>query len=366
MDWFLRQSFGLAQFPSKMDFIKMKEALAFIGILALAVSLWFLKEHSDKKIIDSKNETIKSFQETVQSKDDIIVKNNALLDLKNEMIKSLQDTVQSKEDTIVKNNALIDSGNSTIKSLKDTIQTKEDIISKDSVIISAYQEQLAGFIKRDDENKDNENERENEKVYPDDNGFDAQDLGSGFNAFQVFGPIKNPHNLKFPDKIPNHTPWKFGGGNSGIAANGSALFLTGATNLDSNGATSTSGQAGFLEFSGSSISQSVTLPAGTYTVTFDYEGRRDYAPANQIAVSIDGTVLFKGSPTNCDKFERVTTNSIFLATSGKHELMFRGLGGIGDVSGFHTTFIDNISLNVVGSRTAGSDIPMPLHRETQQ
>jgi len=32
-----------------MDFLKMKEALAFIGILALAVSLWFLKGHNDKK-----------------------------------------------------------------------------------------------------------------------------------------------------------------------------------------------------------------------------------------------------------------------------------------------------------------------------
>jgi len=50
-------------------------------------------------------------------------------------------------------------------------------------------------------------------------------------------------------------------------------------------------------------------------------------PANQIDVSIDGTVLFKGTPTDCTNFKRVTTDPISLATSGQHELMFRGLGG---------------------------------------
>ncbi len=35
----------------------MKEAVAVIGILALAISLWFVKFYSDEEIIDSKNET---------------------------------------------------------------------------------------------------------------------------------------------------------------------------------------------------------------------------------------------------------------------------------------------------------------------
>lgn len=332
--------------PFKMDVLKMKEALAFIGILALAVSLWFIKERSDKKIIDSKNEAIKSLQDTVQAKADLIAKDNDLLDLKNEMIKSLQSTIQLKEDIIVKNNALLDSGNLVIKSLNDIIQTKEGLIDRNNAIISAYQEQLAGLTKKDAGDKDDDSL----KVYPEDNGFEAQDLGSGFNAYQVFGPVNNPANVKIPSKIPNHTPWKFGGGNSGIAANGSGFYLTGAANLDSNGATSTSGQAGYLEFNGSSISQSTTLPTGTYSVTFDYEGRRDYAPANQIAVSIDKTVLFTGAPTDCNNFKRVTTDSIFLAKSGHHELLFRGLGAMGDISGDHTTFIDNISFNLIGTR----------------
>jgi hypothetical protein len=331
-----------------MDFLKMKEALAFIGILALAVSLWFLKEHSDKKLIDSKNETIKSLQDTVQSKEEIIEKNSALLDLKDEMIKWLRDTVQSKEDTIVKDSALLDSENSTIKSFKDTLQTKEAALAKDSAIISVYQQQLVELTKKN--NEDKAEDKDNENIYPDDNGFDAEDLGSGFSAYQVFGPFYNPNHNTLPDRLPNHTPWKFGSGNSGIAANGSGYNIIGATNRDSNGATSTSGQAGVLEYKGSSISQTIMLPAGTFTVTFDYEARQNYS-ANQVEVSIDKRVLFKGTPTDCDNFKRVTTDSISLATVGKHELMFRGLGGIDNNSRYPATFIDNISINPVGSRT---------------
>jgi uncharacterized protein len=355
------------------EFLKMKEALAFIGILALAVSLWFLKEHTDKNIIDSKNEAILTLQNTVQSKEDLIVKNDALIDSGKTTIKSLQDAIQSKEDIIAKDNALIDSKSVTIKSLQDTFQTKDDIIAKDNAIISAYQERLAELSKNDDRDKDED--RDGQNVYPDDNGFDAQDLGSGFEAYQYFGKtIINPYNAPQPNRIPNHTPWTFSG-NAGIAANNSGFYVNHATNRDSDGATSTSGQAGFLQFKGSSISQSVTLPAGTYTVTFDYEARRDY-PANQIAVSIDKAVLFKGTPTECTNFKQITTMPISLTTSGKHELTFRGLGGFDNVTpGKHElmfpetegidatsgnpvvgdTFIDNVSINLVGSRANGAD-----------
>jgi len=60
----------------------MKEALAAIGILALAVSLWFVKGYSDEKIVDSKNETIESLKSTTQSNRDNAEKSNTLLDSK--------------------------------------------------------------------------------------------------------------------------------------------------------------------------------------------------------------------------------------------------------------------------------------------
>ena len=340
----------------------MKEALALIGVIALAASLWFLQEHSDKKIIDSQDEVIKSLQETVQSKEDNIIKSDALLDSKNTAIKSLGDSIESKDDAVAKLNSVLRTKDETIESLRDGVQSKEDIITKDEGIISSDQNQIARYQDQIAQLSDREDLSVNDnaqRIYPRDNGFDAQDLGSGFNAYQIFGPVRNPLNAAIPHKIPNQTPWKFGGGNSGIAANGCGFYLAGATNRDSDGTTSTSGQAGYLQFKGSSISQTLLLPAGSYAVSFDYAGRRDYIPANQITVSIDDTVLFKGTPSDFNSFKRVISRPILLTMSGKHELTFRGLGAEGDPSGDHTTFIDNISLVVSSTKpklnTDGAD-----------
>ncbi len=325
----------------------MKEALAAIGILALAVSLWFVKGYSDERVFDSKNETIESLKSTAQSKEDNLLKSNALLDSKDATINLLRESLEAKEDILKKNTGLIDSENATIKSLQEALQSNEATIAKDNDLIASYQQQPQVVQPQPAPKEEIDVVDTGEKIYPEDNGFEAQNLGSGFSAYQVFGPIKNPHHVPFPDKIPNRTPWKFGSGNSGIAANGSGLFLSGATNFDSDGVTSENGQAGFLEFAGSSISQSVELPSGTYSVTFDYEGRQNYSPANRISVTVDGTELFKGAPTACDHFEQVTTGTFKITKSGKHQLMFRGLGAVGDVSGFHTTFIDNVCFNIV-------------------
>ncbi len=330
----------------------MREALAFLGILTIAVSLWFLRGDSDNKLIESKDETIQSLQNAIQSKEDILSKNNALVDSRDATIKLLQDKLQAKADVFDKDQTLIDSQNAMIKSLQETVQSNNTIISKDNDLISSYQNQAPLSSK-------NDQEKDDLRIYPRDNGFDAQDLGSGFSAYQIFGPVKNPNNNKFPDRIPNHTPWKFGNGNSGIAANGCAYYVNGATNLDSDGSKSTNGQAGCLEYADSSISQTIKLPAGTFTVTFDYEARQNYN-SNQIAVSIDGTVLFKGAPNDCDHFKRITTASITLTAAGKHELMFRALGGIGSNSDYPCTFIDNIYLNVVSSQTPPSPPVNPI------
>lgn len=331
----------------------MKEALAAIGVLALAVSLWLIRGYGDEKIIDSKNETIASLKNAAQSKDDAVSKCNALLDSKDATIKMLQDSLLAKGDLLAKNKALIDSENTTIKSLQEALQSSQTTIAKDNDLIASYQQQSNPPAPGEEIAV----EDTGEKIYPEDNGFDAQNLGSGFDAYQVFGPVRNPTSVGIPAKIPNRTPWKFGKGNSGIAANGSGFYVTGATNMDSDGTTSQNGQAGYLQFDGSSISQSIKLPAGTYTVSFDYEGRRDYGKANQIAVSLDGIELFKGAPTNCNSFTRVTSKPLTLPKAGKYELLFRGLGAIGDVSGDHTTFIDNICIDVVKLQTPPPPTP---------
>jgi hypothetical protein len=306
------------------------------------VSLWFLKGNTDKKIFASKAETIKSLQNAMQSKEDVLSKDDALIDSGNAAIKQLQGDVHAKDDSLVKDKVLIDSQTSMMKSLEASLKSDESTLLKDNDIISHYQQQVAQIPPSDGPEKKDEGM----KIYPKDNGFEAQDLGSGFSSYKVLGPMKNPNHIEFPKKVSNETPWKFGPGNSGIAANGSAYFVTGATNLDSDGTVSTSGQAASLEYAGSSVSQMIKLPAGTFSVTFDYEARRDYTP-NQIAVSIDGQNLFSHAPADCNHFQRVTTKTITLAAAGKHELMFRGLGNPSEPSGFPCTFIDNVSIDVV-------------------
>jgi hypothetical protein len=324
----------------------MKEALAFIGVLALAASLWFAKGYSDEKIFKAKDESIQSLQKVTQLKEDILSKNEALIDSKDVAIKLLQDHLSVQEDIFAKGKVLIDSQSVTIKSLQNAIKSNEETISKDNDLIASCQKSVAEFSRENDLRQKNAGVR----IYPADNGFEAQDLGSEFFSYQVFGPCKNPNNVPLPDKLPNRTPWKFGDGNSGVAANGSGYGVTGATNLDSDGSTSKSGQAGSLEYAGSFISQVIKLPAGTFTVTFAYESRVNYGP-NQITVSIDGTELFKGTPDDSPHFKQITTNSITFAAPGKHKLMFRGLGGS---SQYPCTFIDDIYLNVVGSQGAPS------------
>jgi hypothetical protein len=193
-------------------------------------------------------------------------------------------------------------------------------------------------------------------IYPKDNGFDAQDLGSGFYAYQIFSlPLLDSRGIPGPDPLPNHTPWTFAFlgapspsiGSSGIAANGSGFYVSNASNGDSDGAKSTCGQAAYLQGRGCSISQTVPLLPGEYYVTFDFEARRDYAPANEIAVYIDSTLLFQGAPDDTEKFHPVETQTILLKDSEQHVLTFFGLGVKDDLYGDHTTFIDNVAIHRV-------------------
>ena len=44
-------------------------------------------------------------------------------------------------------------------------------------------------------------------IYPKDNGFDTQDLGSGFYAYQIFSaPVLDARGIPGPDPLPNRTP----------------------------------------------------------------------------------------------------------------------------------------------------------------
>jgi hypothetical protein len=168
-------------------------------------------------------------------------------------------------------------------------------------------------------------------INPLNDGFEEANLGGGFWAYQY---------------SPPSTSWTYHG-NAGIAANGTAFGVTGATNGNYNGATSTVGQAAFLQMgdgtlgqNGSYISQMISLAAGSYDLNFSLEGRLNYG-ANGVNVFVNGVqiggTLFAAS---LGSFNDVSLNLGNLA-AGSYAIAFAGQGANGlDV----TTFIDNIAI----------------------
>lgn len=166
-------------------------------------------------------------------------------------------------------------------------------------------------------------------IYPVNNGFEQPDLGSGGGAFQYNPPAPG---------------WTFGRG-AGIAANGSDFNVLGATNGNNdNGATSTSGQAAFLQSGDgtlllSFLSQTLTLAAGSHTLNFSIEGR--IFGANGVDVFLNG-VQIGGTltPAALGSFNDVSVNLGNLA-GGSYTIAFAGDSPTGaDV----TTFIDNVKI----------------------
>jgi len=116
---------------------RMKEALAFIGAIALAVSLWFARGYSDQKIMDTQGDTIRSHQDLVRAKDDLIAKSNALADSNASEKKLLQAALQEKDDIIAKDQTSLTAKEVTIKLLEDSVRSKDEIITKDEAIIAS-------------------------------------------------------------------------------------------------------------------------------------------------------------------------------------------------------------------------------------
>jgi hypothetical protein len=159
-------------------------------------------------------------------------------------------------------------------------------------------------------------------------------LCSGGYAYQAtggdcFGPL-------VPQQDFNGTPgigWTFAG--SGLTGSGTAFNPPDFSGYTFN-------QAAFLQGAGSSVSQSITGPAGEWTLSF-YLGSRynNTTDGNQtVDVNVDGLVvgtfaLSTGTPFTLEALS-------FAATSGPHELEF-----LGTASGDHTAFVSGVSASVV-------------------
>jgi hypothetical protein len=200
-------------------------------------------------------------------------------------------------------------------------------------------------------------------------GFETPDeyilWGSAFNAYDT----------------PSGTSasWSFQG-SSGIAANGSAFNVSNAPNGNSDGTTSTLGQAGFIQQGdgtitdggSASISQVLTLNAGTYDFSVQTEGRPSgFNPLTAILYNAALTTDYLDlnfTPTSSTSFNAVTS-SFTVPTTGQYDLYFVGDGNDGnDV----TSFIDNAEVTAVPEPAsmslvvAGAIILIPLMRSRRK
>ncbi len=165
-------------------------------------------------------------------------------------------------------------------------------------------------------------------TYPPNNGFETPNLSSPYYLFD-----------------PTGASWTFAG-NAGIASN-NGLCLGATQGESSNSAVSTYGQAAFLQSSGSSFTQSVTLPAGTYSVSFGWEPYPVTGNSgDQISVSLGGNTLFSGTPSippnGAYAFTPMTTSTITLA-AGTYPLTFTGM----TTGTSNLTYIDDVIISPV-------------------
>jgi archaellum component FlaG (FlaF/FlaG flagellin family) len=152
-----------------------------------------------------------------------------------------------------------------------------------------------------------------------DPGFELPDIGNG-----TFGDFVYD---------PTGSPWTFSGG-AGVSGNGSG-FTSGNPDAPEGD------QVAFLQGTGSA-SQSFTLAAGTYTVSFQAAQRQNYQASIQtFQVLIDGTVV--GTFTPADVTYTTLTTDSFTVDAGTHTLTFVGLDPNG---GDNTAFIDAVQVNV--------------------
>jgi len=164
-------------------------------------------------------------------------------------------------------------------------------------------------------------------LFPANNGFEVPDQQTGF----VYRPTG--------------ASWSFLA-NTGIAANGSAFNVSNAPNGNSDGTTSSNGQAAFFQAGdgsilGGSFSQSISgFQAGTASVSFLLESRGPF-PMGQLLVMLDNTVLGTFSTSSSSAFVPEATISVPV-TAGSHTLFFipNGSNSIGEDG-----FVDSVSIN---------------------
>ena len=133
---------------------------------------------------------------------------------------------------------------------------------------------------------------------------------------------------------PSGASWTFLN-NSGISGNAS-----GFTSANPNTPEGT--QVAFLQGAGSSISQSIAFPAGSYQVAFLAAQRANYPQVAQtFNVTLDGQEIGSFAPPQSATNYAFYTTSSFSVTNGNHTLAFVGTDTNGS---FDTIFLDDVQV----------------------
>jgi hypothetical protein len=136
---------------------------------------------------------------------------------------------------------------------------------------------------------------------------------------------------------PAFSPWSFSG-NAGLTTNNSPF-------TNGNPPAPQGVQVAFLQGYGG-VSQTTTLPTGTYTVTFSAAQRANMQASSQtFQVLIDGTAVGTFNTFTGSAYTILTTGT-FSESAGSHTLTIQGTDLKG---GDNTIFIDQVSINMLPS-----------------
>ena len=145
---------------------------------------------------------------------------------------------------------------------------------------------------------------------------------------------------------PAGSPWTFTGG-AGVSANNSP-FTAG------NPAAPQGSEVAFLQQRGT-VTETVNLAAGTYSIGFSAAERGNGGGAQTIEVVVDGRIVGSFNNLSGTTYTPQTT-STFTVAAGSHTISFQGTDAKG---GDNTAFIDNLSITAqaAGLNDAGFELP---------
>ena len=148
-------------------------------------------------------------------------------------------------------------------------------------------------------------------------GFETPSYGTGASTDYAYDPAG--------------ASWTFAG-TSGIAANGSSITA-------GNPSAPQGTQVGFLEATGSSILQSVTMTAGAHAITFSAAQAAANLSPEDFEVLVDGNVAGTFKPVGTSYATYATKSITF--TAGAHTIGFDALDSAG---GDNIALIDNVNI----------------------